>query len=86
MNDITAGAIAFGYFVVGLFFLRFWQRSREPLFLAFAAAFALFAANSALATLYSADADNRPEFYLLRLTGFALIIAAIIAKNLPRRG
>lgn len=85
MNDVVAGAIAFGFFVAGLFFLRFWRRSRDRLFLAFAAAFWLFAANQALTALYAADADSRPEFYLLRLIGFGLIIAAIVGKNLPQR-
>jgi len=83
--DMMAGAVAFAYFVVGLFFLRFWRRSRDRLFLAFAAAFWLFAANAALAALYDADTESRPEFYLLRLLGFGLIIAAIVGKNLPRR-
>ncbi len=85
MTELLAGAVAFGYFVGGLFFLRFWRRSRDRLFLAFATAFWLFAANQALAVLFSIDADSRPEFYLLRLLGFALIIAAIVGKNLPRR-
>lgn len=86
MIELLAGAVAFGYFVAALFFLRFWRRSGDGLFLAFAAAFFLFAANQALAVQFTIDADSRPEFYLLRLLGFGLIIAAIVAKNLPRRG
>ena len=36
-----AGAISLGFLAVSLFFLRFWRRTRDSLFLAFAAAFVL---------------------------------------------
>ncbi len=39
--NFLSGAVAFGFLVCGLFFLRYWHRSRDGLFLAFALAFAL---------------------------------------------
>ena len=36
LYDFLSGAVAFGFFVCGLFFLRYWSRSRDQLFLAFA--------------------------------------------------
>ena len=35
------GAVTFGFFVASLFFLRFWRRTGDTLFMAFALAFAL---------------------------------------------
>jgi hypothetical protein len=37
--DFVAGAVTMGFAVAGLFFLRFWRRTTDGLFLAFAAAF-----------------------------------------------
>ncbi len=83
--SLLAGAVAMGYFVAGLFFLRFWMRMNDGLFLAFAIAFWLLALNQALVGLYGAD-ESGPLFYSLRLIGFVLIIVAIIRKNMaPRR-
>jgi 1-deoxy-D-xylulose 5-phosphate reductoisomerase len=86
MIEFLAGAVTLGYVVAAAFFLRFWRRTHDRLFLAFGAAFLLMALNQLLATVLGA-ADERTVFtYLLRILGFILIIAAIIDKNLQRRG
>ncbi|MGH3995692.1 MAG: DUF5985 family protein, partial [Pseudonocardiaceae bacterium] len=36
---LVSGAILMGYAVAGLFFLRFWQQTRDRLFLIFGIAF-----------------------------------------------
>ena len=41
LYDFLSGAVVLGFFVCCLFFVRFWRRTREQLFLAFALAFAL---------------------------------------------
>ena len=66
---------------IGLFFLRFWQDSRDRLFLYFAMAFWLMSASWALLGLAATGAENRPYIYGLRLVAFLLVIAAIIDKN-----
>jgi hypothetical protein len=71
-----------GFLIGGLFFLRFWHRTRDNLFLAFGAAFFLFAANQALVALSGYPREDQSVFYLLRLAGFALLVGAIIAKNI----
>ena len=38
INDFLAGAVAMGFAVAALMFLKFWHRTREGLFLAFPAA------------------------------------------------
>jgi hypothetical protein len=81
MIEFLTGAVVMGYFTATLFFVRFWQRSRDRLFLAFAFAFALFALNQCLA-LWLGAADERIGYtYMLRVLGFAVILAAIVDKN-----
>ena len=89
MSEVPALVAAYftGFFtaaslVVALFFLRFWKQSGESLFLSFALAFVLLAANNALSAFIGGD--EYPTIYLLRLAGFALIIFAILRKNLAR--
>ena len=77
-----SGAIAMGFAIAGLFFLRFWRRTGETLFLAFAVAFWLLGANAVLPTLLGRPAQMHGEVYLLRLLAFLLIILAILAKNM----
>jgi hypothetical protein len=86
MIEYLAGAVTLGYLVAMLFFLRFWKRTQDRLFLAFGIAFALLALNQALAQWLGAADERIGYTYLLRVLGFVLILAAIIDKNLSRRG
>ena len=79
-----SGALTVGYLVAGLFFLKFWRRTRDALFAAFAAAFVLMAANQAAPVLLGVDDEALGGVYLLRLAAFLLIIAAILRKNRKR--
>jgi hypothetical protein len=85
MGDFVWGLITMGYAIAGLFFLRFWSRTRDLLFMAFAVAFWLLALNQALVALSEAPREEQTWFYLLRLAAFLLIIAAIVGKNLRAR-
>jgi hypothetical protein len=82
--NFVAGAIAMAYLVVALFFLRFWHRTRDALFLIFAIAFSLLAVN-ATAFVLAGPAREEGWVYLFRLAAFILIIVAILGKNRPRR-
>ena len=81
----AAGALTVGLLAVGLFFLKFWRRTGDGLFAAFAVAFGLLAANQAAPVLLDIPSENQGYIYLLRLAAFLLIIAAILRKNLGRR-
>ena len=82
MIEFMSGAVTLGFLVATLFFLRFWRKTADRLFLAFAIAFALLALNQGLAQWLGA-ADERVGYtYLLRIVGFVLILVAIIDKNL----
>ena len=85
MMEYVSGAVTLGYLVAALFFARFWKRTRDRLFVAFAVAFVLLAINQALAQWLGA-ADERVGYtYLLRVLGFVLILAAIVDKNVSDR-
>jgi hypothetical protein len=81
--DFLSGAVTVGFFVAAMFFLRFWRRTRDRLFIAFAAAFALLALNQGLAAFLGAGDELTPYTYVLRVLGFILILLAIIDKNVP---
>jgi len=80
-----SGLIAMSQLVASLFFLRFWGRTRDRLFLAFSAAFGLMALNQALVIMLDVPREEQSVFFLLRLAAFLLIIAAILGKNLGSR-
>jgi hypothetical protein len=85
MVAFFGGASALECLIAGLFFLRFWRRTGETLFLVFACAFWLLGANAALPTLLGRPAQMHGEVYVLRLFAFLLIILAILAKNVKGR-
>jgi hypothetical protein len=81
LNVMLLGAIAMASLVAAMFFLRFWQRSRDPFFLWFAASFFLEAANRAALALTTNPSDGAPIVYVVRFAAFALILMAIWGKN-----
>ncbi len=82
LYHFLSGAVVFGFCVCGLMFLRFWSRSRDQLFLAFALAFALLGVGQALLVLGDFPTEERGYIYLIRLTAFSLILVAILRKNM----
>ena len=79
--DFLSGAVTFGFVVAGLFFLRFWKKTRDGLFMAFAFAFWLMGTAQALLALGGMPVEERSWVYLIRLAAFLLILAAIARKN-----
>ena len=85
LNDFLSGAVVFGFLVCGLFFLRYWHRSRDELFLTFALAFALLGIGQAILALANIPTEERYSIYLIRLLAFVLILFAIFRKNRSRQ-
>ena len=83
--NFVAGVLTTGYFIAGIFFLKFWRRTHDSLFLTFACAFGLMAVNQAAPSLFGIPDEALGGVYLLRLAAFLLIIWAILRKNLARR-
>ena len=85
MMDFFAGVLTMGFTIAALFFLRFWWRTSDGLFLAFSIAFALFALNQGLISALQLSGDQAHAIYLLRLLGFAVIIWAVMMKNVKSK-
>jgi len=85
MMNFVFGVITMGYVVAGLFFAKFWHRSRDPLFAIFAVAFWLLALNQAIVAVIEVPREEQSWAYLLRLAAFILIIVAIVNKNTAGR-
>lgn len=85
MTDFVYGVLAAGYFIAGVFFLRFWARKRERLFLIFALAFWMLAVNQTLLGVLDLEREEQSWLYLTRLMAFTLIIAGIVSVNLKKR-
>jgi Family of unknown function (DUF5985) len=86
VNLFLCGMVTAGFLAGGLYFARFWVQSRDALFLAFAAAFWLLAANEAAVELLPEPVGGRSWYYLLRVAAFLLIAAAIVRKNISDAG
>lgn len=84
--DFLSGAITMGFVVAGLFFLRFWKKTGEGLFVPFALAFWLLGLVQALLTFSNIPVEERSWLYLLRLAAFLLILVSIAVKNRNSRG
>lgn len=80
VNSFLNGVIFFGHVTAGLFFLRFWTRTRDRLFVLFAIAFWIFATIRAAMVMLNHDDENQ-LLYWFRLIGYLVILAAIIDKN-----
>jgi len=80
-----SGAIVLGFVVAGLFFLKFWRKTQDQLFLAFTIAFWLLGLAQALLAFSQVPVEERSWIYLLRLAAFVPILVAIWRKNAGAR-
>lgn len=80
-EGFVLGIIFTSSLTISLFFLKFWVRTRDLLFLAFAFAFFLEAAERL--SLLFIRLPNIPSdlYYFVRMTGYIFIIAAVLKKN-----
>jgi hypothetical protein len=83
INHFLNGAIATCCGVAGLFFLRFWRKSHDRLFVWFALAFWVLGANR-IALTFIEEHETRTYLYVVRLIAFLMILIAIIDKNRAR--
>ena len=85
MRVLLLGMSAMGFVVAAMFFWRFWRRTNDLLFAAFSAAFLLLALNQFLLGLSSVASEDQYLIYLLRIAAFAMLIGAIVLKNLGKK-
>ena len=84
LYDFLSGIVTGGFLVAGLFFLRFWRRTRDGLFLAFALAFWLLGLAQSILALGNVPVEERSWIFLIRLAAFTLILVAIVRTNRRR--
>ncbi|QIF03497.1 DUF5985 family protein [Roseimicrobium sp. ORNL1] len=76
-----SGAIAAMSLTAAAFFLRFWQKTRDRLFIYFAVAFFLLMLERVVRTVLLMESELAPVGYGVRLLAFLTIIAGIVDKN-----
>lgn len=85
MTLFVLGAIAMGSAIAALLFFRFWRNTHDRFFLYFGLSFLMEALNRTWFAFNGARYEEAQIYYLIRLVSYALILWAILAKNLPRR-
>ncbi len=79
-----SGALTLAFGLASWHFLRFWRKTGDRLFVHFAVAFALFAANQIATSFVDLSDERRGYAYILRILGYVLILTAIVDKNVFR--
>lgn len=83
--QFLGGALTTTFAVAAAFFLRFWHRTRDRLFLGFAAAFVLLALGRLLIAAAGVTVEQRSAPDMLRLAAYLVILVTIVLTNLRPR-
>ncbi len=83
LYEFYSGAAMFGAWACGAYFLKFWSKTGDRLFLLFALAFWIMAVERFILILTdpSGESGAVSYVYLIRLCAFLTILFAIIDKN-----
>jgi hypothetical protein len=84
MIEMLGGALVLSYLMAATYFLKFWRRTGDRIFLHFGVAFCLFVLNQLVTSLPDVAANTDGYEYLLRVIGFVVIIIGIVDKNVDR--
>jgi len=84
LQSFISGALAAGYLIVALLFLRFWRNTRDRLFAYFAAAFTLLSIQTTALAVPPVPIDDPAWLYVVRVLAYLLILVAIYDKNRAR--
>ena len=85
MSAFMHGVLCLGYAAICLFFVRYWRRSGDRLFLFFAIAFAIMSVHRILLAWLDLRSEIGTWVYWIRLASYMLILYAIFDKNLAGR-
>jgi hypothetical protein len=81
IQGFLLGVIVTASLIAGMYFLKFWRRTGDQLFLAFAAAFLIESLNRMFFLFMERPNEGSPIIYTVRLLAFLLILIAIVRKN-----
>jgi uncharacterized membrane protein HdeD (DUF308 family) len=84
MEAFLLGVIATSSLTAGVFFLKFWKKTRDSLFLAFGLAFVVEGLNRCAFLFLAKPNEGNPYIYGVRLVAFLIILGAILYKNYGR--
>jgi hypothetical protein len=84
LDYFLLGFIAACSLVAGLFFLRFYRSTRDPLFLAFLVFFVVQGCTNAAVLELPQPNIGTPMLFIVRLLSVLVVLAAILWKNLAR--
>lgn len=80
LHQFLLGMVVMAAAIAGLYFFRFWRKSRDRLFAVFAFAFWILGVNW-LALAVTVQDEVRTVLYILRLLAFVVILVGILDKN-----
>lgn len=81
IDSFLLGVIATSSIVASLFFLKFWRRTHDSLFIFFAVAFLIEGLNRTAILFAVRPSEGSPWIYIVRLAAFLIILAGILRKN-----
>lgn len=84
LEAFLLGVIATSSLTAGVFFLKFWKKTHDSLFLAFGLAFIVEGLNRCAVLFLAKPNEGNPYIYTVRLLAFLLILGAILHKNYGR--
>ncbi len=84
-NEFVLGALSMSCAVAGLFFVRFFRKTRDRLFVFFAIAFWLLGINWLWLAAVQREEDLTASLYVIRVLAFLLILYGIFEKNRAAR-
>lgn len=82
---LLLGALAALSLVAGIFFFKFWRKTRDSLFLAFAASFTIRAFNDAGRASMAHPNEGALWSYMINIGSSLLILIAIATKTFNRK-
>lgn len=84
IEGFLLGIIVTASLVAGGYFLKFWRKTGDLLFLGFAAAFIIEGLNRTSFLFVDSSTGDNPVIYSIRLLSYLLILASIAYKNRGR--
>jgi hypothetical protein len=86
VNQFLWGVLATLSFVATAFFWKFWQRTKDGVFLGLGTGFFLLTVHWAALGVVNPSDETRHYLYVVRFLAFVVMIAGVVAKNRsPRR-
>jgi uncharacterized membrane protein HdeD (DUF308 family) len=81
VDSFLLGVIATASLTAGVFFLKFWSKTRDSLFFVFGLAFVIEGLNRCAVLMLARPNEGSPYIYGVRLLAFLIILTAILHKN-----